>query len=141
MLPAHSPRRFVWATQPPEGCVSVLARVLEGPQNHGTAQACYSYSMIHSYRATQTTCIKSDLSMKPCSLLKDNRRFGVIYRLHLQGFKSKPRKALLAVCLIPVPCLVYSTTLKMVIYSSETSALYPNINPAVRTSNPTMSRV
>jgi hypothetical protein len=53
--------------------------------------------------------------IKPCSLLKVNRRFGGTYRLHIQGQKISGKQDL-------VFCSVYSSTLKMeAIYSSETS--------------------
>jgi hypothetical protein len=55
--------------------------------------------------------------MTPCSLFSCNRRFGGIYRLHLQGRRNN--SASKQVCLLAEPV---SSTLKMeAIYSSETS--------------------
>jgi hypothetical protein len=62
----------------------------------------------------------------PCTPLKVNRRFGRIYRLHLQGRKMSRARNQLESCLPPpftlVSCSAYSSTKKMeAICCSETS--------------------
>jgi hypothetical protein len=55
-----------------------------------------------------------------CSPMKLNRRFGVIYRFHLQGWSVTQAINQLALCFMLVSCLPYSSPLKMgTIYSSE----------------------
>jgi hypothetical protein len=85
---------------------------------------------------TKSIVTKSPLfwDIRPCSPLKDNRRFGTTYRLHLQGRRisqARNHHEALATCFMLVYCLAYSYYILYLIVSQEIGLF---ITTAVRTS-------